>query len=177
MALKEDGCSKEKDAWFEGIMDQYGDRLTKLSYTYTKDWRLAEDIVQDVFITCYREYENLEKISSFKAWIFRITINKCKDFLRSSFFKRVFANSELIAQEKSSALSPEMLALKTSEEEFLSKSVLALPLKYREAILLYYYEELSIDEISELLKINKNTVKTRLARGRGKLKKLMERWS
>lgn len=177
MALKEDGSSHEKDAWFEGIMDQYGDRLTKLAYTYTKDWSLAEDIVQDVFITCYREYEKLEKISSYKAWIFRITINKCKDFLRSSFFKRVFVNSDLISHEKADPLSPEMSTVKASEEEFLSQCVLALPLKYREAILLYYYEGLSIDEISELLKINKNTVKTRLARGRGKIKKLMERWS
>jgi RNA polymerase sigma factor (sigma-70 family) len=165
-----------KDAWFEKIMDDYGDRLTKLSYNYTKDWNLAEDIVQDVFITCYKEYENIHKIVSFKAWIFRITINKCKDVLKSSIFRRVVTNSNLLKFTTSSELSPEMAILKSSEEEFLSTCVLILPIKYREVITLYYYEELSIEEISEILKINRNTIKTRLNRARMKLKELLERW-
>ncbi|MEH7253781.1 sigma factor, partial [Neobacillus niacini] len=75
MIGKENGNPENKDEWLENIMDEYGDRLTKLSYNYTKDWSLAEDIVQDVFITCYKEYEYINKIVSFKAWIFRITIN------------------------------------------------------------------------------------------------------
>jgi RNA polymerase sigma factor (sigma-70 family) len=167
---------ENKDEWFEYIMDEYGDRLTKLSYNYTKDWRLAEDIVQDVFITCYKEYENLDRIVSFKAWIFRITINKCKDLLKSSIFKRVITNSSLLIRAKSSELSPEMSIMKSSEEEFLATCVLVLPIKYREVITLYYYEELSIEEISEILKVNRNTIKTRLNRARMKLKVLLERW-
>ncbi len=165
----------DKDAWFEGIMDQYGDRLTKLSYNYTKDWNLAEDIVQEVFITCYKEYETLDSIVSFQAWIFRITINKCKDLLKSSFFKRVFMNSSLLALTKSPELSPEMVTVKNCEEAILSECVLVLPIKYREVITLHYYDELSIEEISEILKINRNTIKTRLKRARLKLKILMER--
>lgn len=47
---------ENNDVWFERIMDEYGDILTKLSYNYTKDWNLAEDIVQDVFITCYKKH-------------------------------------------------------------------------------------------------------------------------
>ncbi len=156
-------------------MDQYGDRLTKLSYNYTKDWNLAEDIVQEVFITCYKEYENLDGIVSFQAWIFRITINRCKDLLKSSFFKRVFINSSFLTMSKTTEPSPEMTALKKSEEVLLSECVLALPVKYREVITLYYYEELSIQEISEILKMNGNTIKTRLNRARQKLKALMER--
>jgi RNA polymerase sigma factor (sigma-70 family) len=173
---KENVNPENKNAWFEIIMDEYGDRLTKLSYNYTKDWNLAEDIVQDVFITCYKEYENIDKIVSFKAWIFRITINKCKDVLKSSIFKRVVTNSDLLTLTKSSELSPEMSIMKSSEEEFLSTCVLVLPIKYREVITLYYYEELSIEEISEILKKNRNTIKTRLNRARMKLIALMERW-
>ncbi|MFZ3580014.1 sigma-70 family RNA polymerase sigma factor [Virgibacillus sp. DJP39] len=167
---------ESKEAWFEKIMDDYGDRLTKFSYNYTRDWNLAEDIVQDVFITCYKEYENIDKIVSFKAWIFRITINRCKDLIKSSIFKRFIPNSDLLTRKKSLELSPEMSIMKSSEEEFLSTCVLVLPVKYREVITLYYYEELSIEEISEILKINKNTIKTRLSRARLKLKVLMERW-
>ncbi|WP_246041691.1 sigma-70 family RNA polymerase sigma factor [Robertmurraya kyonggiensis] len=165
-----------KNKWFEKTMNEYGDRLTKLSYNYTKDWNLAEDIVQDVFITCYNEYDKIHSIVSFKAWIFRITINKCKDLIKSSFFKRVIMNEELLKSTKASDLSPEMALIKNSEEAFLSVCVLGLPIKYREVILLYYYEELSIDEISEILKINRNIVKTRLNRARLKLKVILERW-
>jgi RNA polymerase sigma factor (sigma-70 family) len=173
---KENVNPENIDAWFEKVMDEYGDRLTKLSYNYTKDWNLAEDIVQDVFITCYKEYENIDKIVSFKAWIFRVTINKCKDLLKSSIFKKVITNSNLLTLTKSTELSLEMSILKSSEEEFLSTCVLALPIKYREVITLYYYEELSIEELSEILKLNRNTIKTRLNRARMKLKALMERW-
>ncbi|WP_240056491.1 sigma-70 family RNA polymerase sigma factor [Bacillus mesophilum] len=167
---------ESKDEWFEKIMDVYGERLTKLCFNYTKDWNVSEDIVQEVFITCYREYENIDKIDFFKAWIYRITINKCKDLLKSSFFKRVVMSSTLITRIRTIELSPEMSIMKNSEEEFLSTCVLALPIKYREVITLYYYDELSIEEISRILKINNNTVKTRLNRARIKLKVLMERW-
>ncbi|MFC5734016.1 sigma-70 family RNA polymerase sigma factor [Cytobacillus gottheilii] len=167
---------ESKDEWFEKIMDVYGERLTKLCFNYTKDWNVSEDIVQEVFITCYREYENIDKIDFFKAWIYRITINKCKDLLKSSFFKRVVMSSTLVTHIRTLELSPEMSIMKNSEEEFLSTCVLALPIKYREVITLYYYDELSIEEISRILKINNNTVKTRLNRARIKLKVLMERW-
>ncbi|MDZ5472948.1 sigma-70 family RNA polymerase sigma factor [Bacillus sp. 31A1R] len=173
---KVDEIPEDKDSWFEHIMDEYGDRLTKLSYNYTKDWKLAEDIVQDVFITCYNQYESMDRIVSFKAWIYRITINKCKDLIKGSLFKRVVMNPNLLSLFNSIELSPEMSLIKSSEEGFLATCVLELPMKYREVITLYYFEELSIEEISEILKINKNTVKTRLNRARMKLKVLMERW-
>lgn len=173
---RKENVNLEREIWLEKMMDQYGDRLTKLSYNYIKDWNLAEDIVQEVFITCFKEFEKIDSIESFKAWIYRITINKCKDVLKSSIFKRVIVNSNFFTFKKSAELTPEMMILKRSEEEFLSTSVLELPIKFREVITLYYYEELSIEEISEILKINQNTIKTRLNRARKKLKALMERW-
>ncbi|MFA9560161.1 sigma-70 family RNA polymerase sigma factor [Evansella sp. AB-rgal1] len=166
----------DQDRWLETIMDGYGEKLTKLAYNYVKDWRLAEDIVQDVFITCYEQYGKLNEISFFKAWIYRITINKAKDILKSSSIKRVVIDSGLFRVFTSKDPTPEMAMMKRSEHEVLSNCVLSLPIKYREAIILYYYEELSIDEISTILKVNRNTLKTRLDRGREKVKKQMERW-
>ncbi len=172
---EEKNYEETRDKWFENIMDQYGDRLTKLSYNYLKDWNLAEDIVQDVFITCYKKYDKMSEVVSFKAWIYRITINKCKDMLKSSLFKKVIINPDLFKRIISSEVTPEMRVMKKNEEEYLSICVLELPLKYREVITLFYYEELPIDEISELLKIKRNTVKTRLSRARLKLKTNLER--
>ncbi|MBM6617993.1 sigma-70 family RNA polymerase sigma factor [Bacillus sp. RD4P76] len=156
-------------------MDEYGERLTKLAYNYLKDWNLAEDVVQDVFITCYHHFENMDTIVYFKSWIYKITINKCKDTLKSLYMKRVIHDSNLFRFFHAKELTPEMSLIYQSDEELLSISVLSLPIKYREVITLYYYEELSIEEISELLLLNKNTIKTRLNRGREKLKVIMER--
>ncbi|MCA1320989.1 sigma-70 family RNA polymerase sigma factor [Bacillus tianshenii] len=171
----EDIFLDDRNAWFEDIMDAFGENLTKLAYTYVKDWKIAEDVVQDVFIICYKQYENLESITSFKSWIYRITINRSKDVLKSSSIRRMIMNPNLFHFFRAKDLSPEMAVVKRSEEELLSVCVLALPLKYREVISLYYYEDLQIEEISKILKMNKNTIKTRLNRARGKLKKLMER--
>ncbi|MFE7064081.1 sigma-70 family RNA polymerase sigma factor [Sutcliffiella sp. NPDC057660] len=164
-----------RNAWFEEIMDEFGEKLTKLAYTYLKDWKIAEDVVQDVFIICYKQYEDLEAITSFKSWIYRITINKSKDVLKSSSIRRVIMNPNLFQFFRTKDPSPEMVMIKRSEEELLSVCVLALPLKYREVISLYYYEELQIEEISKILKMNRNTIKTRLNRARSKLKTMMER--
>ncbi|MCM3575524.1 MULTISPECIES: sigma-70 family RNA polymerase sigma factor [Mesobacillus] len=173
--IREEGLL-DRDAWLEFIMNEYGERLTKLVYNYVKDWKLAEDIVQDVFIACYKNYDKVDEVISFKSWIYRMAINKSKDVLKSSAFRKVVMNSSLYSLFSSKELSPEKDFLKRSEEEFLSLCVLSLPVKYREVVTLYYYEECSIEEIIGILELNPNTIKTRLSRGRMKLKKMMERW-
>ncbi|WP_026674809.1 sigma-70 family RNA polymerase sigma factor [Alkalihalobacterium bogoriense] len=170
-----DQTENEKDIWLEKIMEEYGERLTKLAYNYVKDWSLAQDVVQDVFVTCYQKYDEVESILSVKSWIYRITINRCKDIIKSSLFQRVIVNSSLFSVFKSKEVGPDMEIIRKDEQELLSLSVLSLSIKYREILILYYYEELSIDEISELLHLNANTVKTRLTRGRGKVKQWLER--
>ncbi|MFD2442855.1 sigma-70 family RNA polymerase sigma factor [Bacillus sp. CGMCC 1.16607] len=163
-----------KEDLLEDIMDEYGERLTKLAYTYLQDWGKAQEVVQDVFVICYKHLEEYNTINSYKSWIYRVTINRCKDKLRSSFFQRFIFNSKELKDLNSSELTPEDKVLKSDEEEFLSECVQLLPVKYREAIILFYYEELSIDEMSSLLDLNPNTIKTRLRRSRDLLKKILE---
>ena len=158
------------------LYEQYCDAMLIVAKRFVKDVMEAEDIVQDVFITCFRHFEKIDEILSFKAWIYRLVINRSKDVLKSSAFKRVVKNSNLLSLFTSKEPLPEMSLVKRSEEEILSRSVLDLPLKYREVIILYYYEECSIEEIKGLLGLNGNTIKTRLNRGRTKLKNRMERW-
>ncbi|QPC48262.1 sigma-70 family RNA polymerase sigma factor [Mangrovibacillus cuniculi] len=164
-----------KDIWFEKVMDEYGDKLTKFAYHYLKDWKLAEDVVQDVFVTCYMNFEHRHEITYLKSWLYKITINKCKDYLKSSYVKRTLLDSSLFRLFSSEEPTPEMSVIYQSEDELLSSSVLSLPVKYREVVILFYYEDLSIEEISELLHLNKNTIKTRLNRGRARLKGILER--
>ncbi|RIW35741.1 sigma-70 family RNA polymerase sigma factor [Bacillus salacetis] len=156
-------------------MDKYGESLTKMAYNYVKDWKLAEDIVQDIFVTCYHNYDKIDQILSFKAWIFRLTINKSKDLLKSSVYRKTVVQSSILTLFKSNDPAPETVIIKQNEEELLALSVLDLPMKYREVIILHYYEDLPIEKICEILVMNPNTVKTRLSRGRARLKKLLER--
>jgi RNA polymerase sigma-70 factor (ECF subfamily) len=157
------------------LIDAYWLSVKKLAFTYVRDWTLAEDITQDVFINCHRNLSGFRGDSSYKTWLFRITVNKCKDVLKSNWFKTLFLFEDVIDNVIKKEKSAENIYLKKIEEEQLSKLVLKLPLKYREVIILFYYEELKLDEIQSLLGININTLKTRLNRGKALLKKKFER--
>ncbi|MBD7907685.1 sigma-70 family RNA polymerase sigma factor [Sporosarcina gallistercoris] len=164
----------KQDEWLEQLMDQYGNRLTNLAFSYLKDWGRAQEVVQDVFVTCFHRAHQLDEIRSIEAWLYRITINRCKDVLKSSWFKRVIVGSPLFQFLRSKEYIPHEHTLQNSEDEQLVQCVLALPLTYREVILLYYYEDLTVPEISALLDVNQNTLRTRLKRGREQLAQLLE---
>lgn len=132
---------------------------------YVKDWNLSEDIVQDVFIQFFKTYDNYEQRASVKTYLTKMTINKCYDALRS-IASRKKTLMKLLAQKV-----PVSYELQTIVEQGkLMGHVLNLPIKYREMILLYYYEDLTTVEIATLLNLSENTVKTRLRRAREKLK-------
>lgn len=167
LAMEED-----KDQWLNELMELYGEPLTNLAYTYTKDWGRSQEIVQDVFVNCYRDFHKRHTIRSYKAWIYKITINRAKDYYKTSWFKRVFLVEKLPERAPSSSLVENVLIEKENDTR-LAESVLNLKEKYRIVILLYYYEELGVREIASILGCNENTVKTRLKRGREQLEKML----
>jgi RNA polymerase sigma factor (sigma-70 family) len=158
-----------KDAWLESAMDNYGDAITKLAYHYVRDWGRAEDIAQDVFISAYQNIDYFKGKSSEKTWIYRIAVNRCKDILKSSGFRRTILSRFDFLQTKSTE-TPELTVVQRDTSHVLIKCLFELPAKYREVILLFYYDELSLLEVSEILGIKIDTVKTRLRRARGRLK-------
>lgn len=162
--------NKEKLAW---LMAEYGDVLVRLAFTYVRCRETAEDIVQEVFIKCYQKLDDFRGESSYKSWLYRITINTCKDYLKSWTFRNVKISNYITSLVKSQK-SSETEYLIQEENYFISQCVISLPLKYREIIIFYYYEGLSINEISVLLNINQNTVKSRLLRGRDAVRKLLK---
>ena len=157
------------------LMREYGQNVLWLAYSYVKDKNLAEDITQDVFISCYEKLETFREESSIKTWIYRITTNRCKDVMKSRAYKYKKITQSLFDHYFSKDDTPEDFLIKKSEKKEISLKVLALPLKYREVIFLYYFENLKLEEISSLLSQKTNTVKTRLHRGRFLLKEMYER--
>ncbi|WP_270180888.1 sigma-70 family RNA polymerase sigma factor [Alkalihalobacillus sp. CinArs1] len=155
------------------LMDEYGDMVKKLAFTYVKDLSTAEDITQDVFISCYHHLNTFEKRSSFKTWLYRITVNRSLDTLKTHAFKKWLPYSK--TYHPSNELTPEIKLIQKDDQHAVTESLLQVPHKYRGILYLYYYEELRIREISEITKLNESTIKTRLRRGKQILKLELER--
>ncbi|MFR3186263.1 MAG: sigma-70 family RNA polymerase sigma factor [Ruminococcus sp.] len=137
--------------------------MLRMCYMYLKDYQLAEDVTQETFLQVWNKYETFENKSSEKTWITRIAINRCKNCMRASWFKRISIEElpEIFESDSS-----EMILNKGT----ISLEIMKLPQKYREVILLYYYQELSVKEISAVLNQKETTILQRLKRARECLK-------
>lgn len=151
---------KYQHEWHDALMDTYGLEMTKLAYTYVKNWSTAQDVVQDVFVKAYHQYDQREKLHSVKGWLIRLTINQAKDYLKSTWFRRVIGHG---AQQPSLTTPSHE---KSSFPSELSDAVMKLKQEYREVIFLFYYEDLTMREISEVLKVKEATLHTRLRRAK-----------
>lgn len=157
------------------LMEQYGASLNKLAFTYLKDWARSEDVVQEVFMSCYKNLDDFREESAYRTWLYRITVNQCIDIIRKKNLLDYFSIKELKEYFIKKDNSAENEMLKKNDEHDLAKHVMSLPLKYREVVVLFYYEDLSINEISLITNINVQTIKTRLKRAKEQLKKSYER--
>ncbi|WP_121603735.1 sigma-70 family RNA polymerase sigma factor [Virgibacillus sp. Bac332] len=81
--------SDTNEILLEELMGLYGDELKRIAYLYVNDISQSEDIVQEVFISCYKNFHRFNKKSSYKTWLYRITINKCKDYQRKWSFRNI----------------------------------------------------------------------------------------
>lgn len=151
---------------FQLVMQEHSDYLLRLAYLYIKDWPAAEDIVQDVFLAYYQKFEQFEERSSLKTYLAKMTINKCKDYLKSWRYRKQILTNSFLNQSKK--IREKIIV--EDEKLVLADAILQLPLKYREVIIYYYFEELSVLEVAQLLSISDNTVKTRLKKSRALLK-------
>lgn len=149
------------------IMTTYGEACIRFAYLYTKDWNAAEEVVQDVFLAYANQHEAFRGDSSLKTYLLKITANKSKDYLRKK--KRWGWLSFEEPPEKVTASSERLLEREEEQQELL-QALHQIPLKYREVLILYYYEEMNTTDIAALLQCSKNTIKTRLIRGRNQLK-------
>ncbi|MER1986812.1 MAG: sigma-70 family RNA polymerase sigma factor [Solibacillus sp.] len=155
---------------FDTVMEEHSSYLVRIAYLYVKDWGIAEDIVQDVFVTYFQKGTQFRQEASIKTYLTKITANRAKDYLRSWKHKKDVLFDTIFAQTRG---ADEALMQKEELAE-LEQNLFQLPLKYREPLILYYYDEQSIAEIASYLSLNENTVKTRLRRAKQQLKEFFE---
>ena len=152
----------------EEIIDDFGKEIWYLCLMYMKDRHLAEDAFQTAMQKTWEKRSSFRGESSLKTWVMQITANTCRNMLRAPWFKLM-----------KKSLSEEMLFSTAAEDhtgrQEVRQAVLQLPAKYREMILLYYFQGMKIHEIASALNMKESTVSTRLKRAREILgKKLKE---
>ena len=155
----------ERQAFMDAVA-QHQDMVYRVALHWFGVPQDAEDAVQEVFLRLYTEEKPFDGPEHLRRWLIRVTVNVCKDALKSPWRKRRVPMESI----------PEPV-FEQPEQRELYREVLALPEKYRTVLGLYYYEELSTKEIAALLGIRQTAVTTRLARGRELLKqRLTEVW-
>lgn len=154
-------------------MQQYGQDVIHLAYSYVRNYHQAQDIAQDVFLRAYTKQDTFRGDSSVKTWLLSITANRARDYLRSWSAKHEVQDETVFLDRQSPLDTEEEVEQRLARDELWS-AVHALPLTYREVVVLYYQRELSSQEIAAILGISEQAVRTRLHRGRILLKQWFE---
>ncbi len=149
------------------LFEKYQDNLYIIAFNVCKNAEDAKDVVQDTFIQYYSAKKEFDDEQHIRAWLIRVAINKAKN-MNNTFWRRNKMSLEDYM---------ETLAFETPASEELFETVMHLPEKYRIVIHLFYYEDYTVHEIADILKLSESNVKVRLSRGRSLLKeKLQEEW-
>ena len=149
-------------------MEQYGSGLLRMSALYLKDADLAQDAVQETFIKAYRHLNDYRGESSEKTWLTSICLNTCRDMLRTAWFRhqsRIDVDS-----------LPERPADFSFPDDTVLTEVTRLPAKYREVILLRYYEGLKLKEVAGALRLSEGKVRSRLKKANDLLRDRLKEW-
>ena len=137
-------------------LDRYADTVRRLCMIHLKSYADTEDIFQNVFLKYALGSASFESDAHEKAWFIRVTINACKDLIKSFFRSRSVSMEEI----------PELPATLEEEHREVLEAVLSLPERYRNVVYLHYYEGYTAPQIGRILKRNVNTVYTLLTRSR-----------
>ncbi len=152
---------------FECLVQTYQTQMRRLCCMILKDTHLAEDAVQETFLKAYLGMNGFRQESSEKTWLTRIAVNTCRDLMRSRWFRHIDLSVDI-------AYLPEETSKSDPEDMALMDLVLRLPLKQREVVLLYYYQNMTMQEISETLHIAVSNISRRLESARKALRRQLE---
>ena len=146
----------------EQILSEYGNRILRLAYSYLHNMSDAEEVLQETLIQFLKTAPSFESETHKKAWLLRVAGNLSKNRID---YNRVRDTDEL---------NEELVSEQREDLSFVWEAVKSLPVKYREAIHLFYYEGYSTAQIASVLNENESTVRSHLNRGRSKLRELLK---
>ena len=146
-------------------IENYSDSILRTCFLYLSDQTQAEDATQDTWIKAWKHMDDFERkgIANEKAWLLRIAINTCKDYRRTAWFRHVDRSKAL------DELPPQLIAVEP-EDRTLTLMVMDLPDRYKQVILLYYFQGLTMQETADALNTSQSTVQRRLKKAEELLK-------
>ena len=153
------------------MISEHQGALLRMSCLYLRDMALAEDAVQETFIKAWRKLDTYRGSCALRSWLTAIAINVCRDINKTAWRRRVDRrytpeDPELAARAASPAVDEDALALGTA--------IAQLPRKLKETILLYYYQDMTIDETAQALHASPSTISKRLEQARSQLRQLLD---
>jgi RNA polymerase sigma-70 factor (ECF subfamily) len=154
------GSSMRDEREAKLAIDRYADTVRKICFVHLKNYSDTEDVFQEVFMKLILRDHDFESEEHEKAWLIRVTVNACKDVLKSIFHRKTSSIDEIIDEP----------SYRDADTHEVLDVVLRLPENYRVVVYLHYYEGYSAPEIADILKKKENTIYTWLARAREQLR-------
>jgi RNA polymerase sigma-70 factor (ECF subfamily) len=155
------------------IYDRYSGRIYNFAFRFLKNAEAAEDAVQEVFVKMLKHASQFQGDAKLSTWLFSITANWCRDYLRKADNKSKESDEVLVTLPASSELSPDRTLERRENEIRVQRALTALTPEQREAILLSRYQGLSYAEIAQIAGCSEGAVKTRVFRAMETLKKAL----
>lgn len=148
---------------FRDAVECNRDMVFRVAYTYLRDAADADDVIQDVFYKLLTSEKSFETDAHLRNWLVRVTVNECR-----SLFRRPWRRVEDIEAYAN------QLQMPSEGHVHMFTAVMRLPERYRVPLVLHYYGGFSTEKVAEMLGVPGATVRTRLARGRARLKTMLE---
>lgn len=149
----------------EGWMAAYGNAVLRTCFVCLMDAAQAEDAMQDTFLKAWHSMDQFEGRNgcSEKTWLMRIAVNTCRDYRRSRWFQHVDGRKAL------ESLPAQMTAV-LPEDRLLLLDILRLPERYKRVLLLYYYQDMTLEDVAQALHMKRSTVHHRLKKAEALLR-------
>lgn len=165
-------CKKGYKSSFGKLVTPYLQEAYSISYTILKSKEQAEDAVQNALIEAYKNIMANKEIHNFRSWFLTLVASRSIDLARKNIkeIKIKIASKDI---KISNIETPLTMLINKEKNNSVIEAVSALPLKYRTVILLYYFQDLKINEISKLLELKEGTIKSRLYKARISLNRIL----
>ena len=158
-----------RQAWLNDAIARWEKPLLRLCYAYLCDTAMAEDAVQETFLKAWRNYGRFRGEAEEKTWLTRIAINTCKDLLKSAWVRNT--DRSIVPESL-----PEGSASFDAQDDTVTRAVLSLPRPLKEVTLLHWYQGMTLQEMSSVLRIPRSTINYRLKKAKAILRKELEDW-
>ncbi|MGB5460218.1 MAG: sigma-70 family RNA polymerase sigma factor [Eudoraea sp.] len=164
----------ENNAYAE-LVDRYKQMVYTLAYKIVKNREDAEEVAQDTFVKAYNALNDFKGDSKFSTWLYKIAYYRSLDYLKKNKRRVETTKIDISEEYNIASLDDALDALEAKDRtEIIKHAIQKLPGEDSVLITLYYFETLSMNEISKVMGISPNTIKVRLFRGRKRLAKILE---